>query len=300
MCKITTIANDPQLDNATMLVNNSFDLVEREFERVKKETLEKIREQEKIYLQNSYRDYELYQSWKYEWFNMKPGYIDDEIKKENIQHYVKSILTHQLDLTDQDKEIIKNRIGRYSNWKSSAMIIHPATEAWTDYMVGNDPLYLVDETYELLKFTLEKYNKVYQNRLRSYVIQENLDQKILWQIPDSQFGMILVYNYFDRRPFEIIQQYLTELYEKLKPGGTLLMTYNDCDRWQGVLASETGTFCYTPGWLIRDWATKLGFEQVFHWHEDGPWSWIELRKPGEFVSIKGGQSLAKILPKPVA
>jgi hypothetical protein len=79
----------------------------------------------------------------------------------------------------------------------------------------------------------------------------------------------------------------------------LLMTYNDCDRWQGVLSAETGTALYTPGSLITSFAESLGFEQTFSYHDNGPWTWIELRKPGEWNSYRGGQALARILPKPV-
>ena len=80
----------------------------------------------------------------------------------------------------------------------------------------------------------------------------------------------------------------------------LLMTYNDCDRWPGVVAVETGTALYTPGILILSFAEMLGFETVFTWHENGPWTLLELRKPGKNTTLRGGQTLAKILPKPVA
>ena len=107
----------------------------------------------------------------------------------------------------------------------------------------------------------------------------------------------MAYNYFDHRPFEIIQKYLTEIYTKIRPGGALLMTFNDCDRWPAVVAAERNIMCYTPGWMVRDWAQSLGFTIEFDWNENGTWSWLELRKPGKFQSVRGGQTLAKIMPK---
>ena len=181
------------------------------------------------------------------------------------------------------------------------MILRPGRESWIDNMVNNDPIYLVDENYDLLKPTLLRFNEIYQRRLRTYIIREDQeDEEILWQLPEGQFGLVLAWNYFNNRPFEIIRRYLTELYTKMQPGGTLLMTFNDCDRWPGVKAVESGVGLYTPGSLIQGFANHLGFEEHFAYHDDGPWTWLELRKPGERQSLRGGQALAKILPKPVA
>ena len=52
--------------------------------------------------------------------------------------------------------------------------------------------------------------------------------------------------------------------------------------------------------MVRGWAHHVGFEETFCYHDDGPNTWIEFRKPGESTSLRGGQTLAKILPKPVA
>ena len=55
--------------------------------------------------------------------------------------------------------------------------------------------------------------------------------------------------------------------------------------------------CYTPGGMLRDLAESIGFETVFSWNDDSPSTWLELRKPGELTSLRGGQTLAKIFAK---
>jgi hypothetical protein len=65
-------------------------------------------------------------------------------------------------------------------------------------------------------------------------------------------------------------------------------------------AVEQGITGYTPGSLVRAWANYLGFEEVFCHATGGPSVWIEFQKPGQSTSLRGGQSLAKILPKPIA
>jgi hypothetical protein len=180
------------------------------------------------------------------------------------------------------------------------MIIHPMLEPFTHEMTASDPLYLVDESHYLLEPTLEQFNPVYRNRLRPYVIKESFDQPILTRLPDQQIGFCLVYNYLDYRPFALIKIYLEEIYQKLLPGGVVAMTFNDCDRYQAMQAVEQGITGYTPGSLVRAWANYLGFEEVFCHTTGNPSVWIEFQKPGQSTSLRGGQSLAKILPKPVA
>jgi hypothetical protein len=49
--------------------------------------------------------------------------------------------------------------------------------------------------------------------------------------------------------------------------------------------------------MILSFAESLGFELTFTFHDDGPWTWVEFQKPGEWNSLRGGQTLAKIVPK---
>lgn len=194
----------------------------------------------------------------------------------------------------------RNRISRYVGWQHPAMILRPGYETYINDMVSNDPLYLVDLSHELLKPAVSQYNELYQQRLRNYVVNERNQDQILNQLPDSQFGLILCYNYFNFRPFEIIRKWLTELLQKLKPGGVLLITFNDCDRDKAVMLSENKYCCYTPGRLVTQLVQTLGFEIIFQWHDEGPSTWLELKKPGTLHTLRGGQTLAKIMPKTIA
>jgi hypothetical protein len=297
--KIIQISQHSELDNLRDNILNSFDRFETEFNQLKEKVKKQIEEEEKPYFQNSYTCYEQNRSWKYnDWFDTP---VANQIKqREKNEMYVDLMLNIRLPMVGQTQELIMNRITRCSGWTNTTMILHPGQESWLHNMVSNDPIYLVDESYELLKPVLSQFNDLYQRRLRTYTIREGQNLDILWQLPNNQFGLVLAWNYFNYRPFEIIRQYLTELYEKIRPGGMLMMTYNDCDRWEGVKAVEATTGLYTPGSLITSFAESLGFEQHFTYHDNGPWTWIELRKPGEWRSYRGGQALAQILPKPVA
>ena len=203
-------------------------------------------------------------------------------------------------MTDEVETLFKGRVAAACDWHHPAVIIHPMMESFTQEMVGADPLYLVDESHYLLEPTVSQFVQGYQNRLRPYVIEESFDRPILAQLPDQQLGFCLAFNYFDYRPFEIIKKYFEEIYQKLLPGGIFAFTFNDCDRYQAMEAVEQNITCYTPGTLVRGWAKYIGFEEYFCYQTTGPSVWVEFRKPGELTSLRGGQCLAKILPKPVA
>ena len=256
-------------------IEQAFDQFENKLDQLKQSIKQEIEKAETPYFVESYRLYE----------------------QEMANETAADILNRQPNILPKTRDFYQHRIVRYTSWKYPAMVLRPGSETYVNHMVDCDPLYLVDEKHELLAPTLDYYNEVYQRRLRTYVINERQDGNILTQLPNDQLGLILAYNFFNFRPLEVIRQYLAELYQKLRPGGTLIMTINDCDRDKGVMLVERHFACYTPGRMIIDLAHSFGFETEFVWDDGGPSTWVELRRPGELTSLRGGQTLAKIVPK---
>ena len=75
------------------------------------------------------------------------------------------------------------------------------------------------------------------------------------------------------------------------------MTFNDCDNEHGVILAEENFAAYTPNGLIKQLIDNLGFVLTFEYNNDSNSTWIEVQKPGTLESLKGGQTLAKIVPK---
>ena len=210
------------------------------------------------------------------------------------------MLFRSMNITDETRTFLNARVKMYNSWKYPGMIIRPGLENFINDMVMFDPLYLVDQSYDLLQPAIEQFPIEYQKRLRPYLVNELQGRPFLRQIPDNQFGICLVYNFFNFRPLESIKIYLNEIYQKLRPGGALLMTFNDCDRDKAVMLVENHFASYTPGSLIKELAISIGYKIEFVWDDAGPSTWIEFKKPGELTSIRGGQTLAKIIHKSVA
>ena len=195
-------------------------------------------------------------------------------------------------------ELFYSRVRKNVDWHYPAMIFRPGYENFIDEMVGYDPVYLVDVAHKFIEPALSKFNELYQRRLRVHIIKENENNHILDQLPNNQFGMVLGCHFFNFRPLEVIKQYLLEIYTKLRPGGIFMMTFNDCDRWTAVkLVEDNKAGTYTPGNLIFELAKSMGYTIDYCWHDKGPQTWLELRKPGILTSLRGGQTLAKIVSK---
>lgn len=272
---IITSSLTNQFHNGHLKINEAFDSFETQLNDLKANIQQQIEKEERPYFQESYRLYD----------------------KEMIFETSEYILNRRMFISKESLEFINARLNRYATWKHAGMIIRPGKEDFVKSMVMFDPLYLIDQSYELITPAIIDFHYDYQRRLRPYVVNERADQPVLGQIPNDQFGICLAYNYFNFKPLEVFKQYLTELYTKLKPGGTLAFTFNDCDRDKAVILVEQHFACYTPGRLIKELALIIGYEIEFEWHDNGPWTWLELRKPGELTSFRGGQTLARVMPK---
>ena len=215
----------------------------------------------------------------------------EEFSQDTVEH----ILNRGLPIDQTSENILLARVKSYADWRLPGMIIRPAKSDYIDSMVALDPLYLVDHDIGLLEPAKERYLPEYQRRLRLYTINDYVKRPIFKNFPENQFGLIFAYNYFNYKPLSVINDYLAEMYRLLRPGGQLIFTYNNCDLWHCVSFAEKNFMCYTPGVKIWNLARDHGYTVTFEHNGVLDAKWIELKKPGEITSIKGGQSLAKIV-----
>jgi len=254
-------------------VLSSIDHFEHTVEDIKEEISHLIQQMEPAYLTESYRLY----------------------SQEMIYDSAEYILDRRISIAADVLAYITARIQAHGDWRYAGMIIHPGHEEWITYLVGHDPLYLVAPMTELLDPAVLRFNDQYQRRLRTYTVTESIQDPILSQLPDSQFGFCLVYNFFNYKPLQIVNQYLTEIYQKLKPGGVVAFTFNDCDYAGAVALAERSFMCYTPGRHVLAHAQQIGYQVRQRYRMDNSTTWVELQRPGTLSSLRGGQSLAKVV-----
>ena len=217
-----------------------------------------------------------------------------------------SITTQTFLIEEDTTEYLERRIDKYTNWTYPGLQISPifGGKDLTDSMVSLDPLYLVDYQQTLVNEVSKQYNLTYRNRLRPYTMRRydfNNPKQILFpKLPVEQFGFILACNFMDKFPLPVIEAYLLEIFNLLRPGGVMLFTFNDCDIPHNIQLVEQGYRPYTPGKEVRKLIKKLGYEILNHHSESYGIAWFEIKKPGEIRSSRGGQPLGKICHYPVA
>ena len=223
--------------------------------------------------------------------------ISEEIYQNSLQDTAEYILNRRrksLTLAEEEnRDLFLSRLGMYNSWKYPAIEIRPAQGEITDYIKGCDPLYLVDTDNGLFDEVKKLWHEMYQRRLRYYTIDEQSTTP-LKDLPDNQFGLIVSVDYFNFKTLTIIENFLQDFYTKLRPGGIAMFTYNNCDLPYAVRNVDKNFCCYTPGHRVIELAKHAGFELVKNIDRLENISWLELRKPGEITTLRGGQTLGEI------
>jgi SAM-dependent methyltransferase len=232
---------------------------------------------------------------------LQPSYFEKSYKwyTNEMQHEQPQYILERrlIPGNDDDSMALSTRIKTWADWRYPVACLRPGVEEFVNDLVAGSPLYIIDQYYELLEPTLNRFNEKYRRHLRPYIIKESETEPLMPFLPNGQFGLIFAYNYFNFRPLEAMRRYFTEILEKLRPGGIFIFTINNCDNAHPVALCESNYACYTPGQLVLNLATMLGFEHRYTYDPRDQLCWYELAKPGELTTLRGGQSLAKIVPK---
>lgn len=219
---------------------------------------------------------------------------------EMIYESTDYILNRRLKGDDESIESIISCIKRYSDWRLPGLCLRPGLETFIEHMVPLYPMYVADANMDLLNPSISKFTPEYQRRLCVYLINDYKNREPLHQLPSEQFGLIFAYNFLNYKPLNIIERYIKGFAEKLRPGGHAIFTYNDCDIAQGVGLAEKCFMCFTPGHKIEELVLKYGLDIVTKERGHFDLSWMDIVKPGKIYSIRGGQTMAKIMSDDLA
>jgi len=188
-------------------------------------------------------------------------------------------------------EELTQRINLYSNWKYPALEIGCRDGDWTKLLVASDPLYIADVFPDFLTSAVNQFPEMYQSRVRKYLIHNfyKIDN-----LPKNQFGLIFSFNFFNYLSVDSIKQLLLQAMEWLRPGGTIIFTYNNADLSTSAGLAESYFMTYVPESILVPMAESIGFETVTSYNSEPSHSFIEFKKPGVLNSIKSSQALGEI------
>ena len=173
-------------------------------------------------------------------------------------------------------------------------------DGWISLMVASDPFYLMGPSITNLEKSLQSFPKIYQKRVRLYELNDKRD---LSTLPQAQFNLIFCWDFFNHLSIDIIDLYLQQMMRLLRPGGTLLFTYNNCDLAMSAKLVD---------WNSASWCTPLLLEKIYSKHgfelvgfddvisDDAKVShvsWAELKRPGDLATLKLAQANGVVMRK---
>jgi SAM-dependent methyltransferase len=236
----------------------------------------------------------------------------DDIAKElfdtdsNRNLFNESKIYQSMTVNEKEFEIINTQIGSYSNWRYPSLILYPRDKKWiSSSIVASDPLYIVHDNsilgndYDSVLTLMEDFSDVYKSRLRVYSIDSN-NYSIL---PQNQFGFILLWDWLTYLSIDRFNEYFQQIYKLLKPGGSCMFSYNNCDIPESARLAELNDASYATAKKVKQLVKRIGFnilkvvdlptDDAVYTHI----SWIEIQKPGKLTTVKAHQALARIIPK---
>lgn len=230
------------------------------------------------------------------------GINKTEFKEEKIRSL--------LPINENIKNIFQAELAKYSQIKYPGLQINSRsfvkdltnikgtsdlddTNFWISPMVSSDPFYMIGPNLEVLHASFSSYPEMYQKRVRLYQWNDQRDLSIL---PQDQFNIIFCWDFFNYLTLETITQFLSQMIRLLRPGGTLLFTYNNCDLADSARLVDLNLAGWTTPKLLEAIYLKLGFEldsldDIISDEPNIPHvSWMKLKRPGELTTVKMSQA----------
>lgn len=222
------------------------------------------------------------------------GY-DADLRNSMMNHTMR--MEREFNLPEAARNLALDRIRNYCDWHYPGLELGCRTGRWTQYLVGCDPLYIVDLDQSFLDVTASQFPELYQSRLRKYVIQflPNTNESNLSILPENQFGFIFSWEFFNYLALDTTRYYLEQAFKLLRPGGTMMFSYNDGDTPNGAAYAPYAQ-SYMPKSHLVKICNQIGFQIVnSECYDNGVVNWLEIRKPGRFSTIKSSQALGEII-----
>lgn len=214
-----------------------------------------------------------------------------------FKHYHKT----EFNISNEIDLLIRSTIHQHADWHFPAIQLgcRALSQKYTADLVANDPLYICDIDLTYINEATAQFNDIYNKRIRKYVISDHNIQVL----PNNQIGFILSWMFFNFTESKVLENYLTNLIKLLRPGGSLMFSYNNGDIFDSCRLAETGGMSYISKRKILDMCDRLGYLVVNSYDLPNTddqvkyISWIEIQKPGELNTVKRSQAMGQILRK---
>ena len=280
---VLSLTADPEYQSTLASIVKQFDTVKQllpittqETNKLIKQVEAKISEQSSKFFASNYQ--------------LEISFKDDDMLPENIRNF-RHWRRIRMDLDDSPDKHLLSRIFQHSSYKYPALEIGCRDGEFTQHLVASDPLYIADVHPEFLTNAISMFPEEYQGRVRKYPIKNNNIEGP----PENQFGFIFSYNFFNYLSFDSIKQLMLSAQRWLRPGGSIIFTYNNSDIGVGAAYAESYYMSYVPRSMLIPMCESIGFKLVDHRDYDPNISWVEFQKHGTLTTVKASQALGEIM-----
>jgi hypothetical protein len=234
-----------------------------------------------------------------------------ESKSVTSDVFKESTIVSHLPTNEIVRTIFNNKISkisqvRYPGLQINTRLFPPAEinpsniDGWISLMVASDPLYLMGPSIEILQESLQSFPEIYQKRVQLYELNDKRD---LSTLPQAQFNLIFCWDFFNHLSVDVIDLYLQQMMRLLRPGGTLLFTYNNCDLVMSARSADSNSASWCTPLLLEKIYSKHGFELIGF--DDiisddvnvSHVSWAELKRSGDLTTSKISQASGAVRRK---
>lgn len=208
-------------------------------------------------------------------------------------HLALTVQESRVNIIESDtREQVSAKIRAFTDWKYPCLEIGPGNGTWTDNLVGSDPLYLIDIHKEYVDKTLSNFTDIFAKRIRTYFVGEMHGKETFdySELPTDQIGLIFSWAVLDFHPIEDIAIFLQQCSRILRPGGTLIFSYNDCEYLEGMRLFEKKEKTYMTKNMLVELSKKSSLDvESFHTNKNQNNFWVVIKKSGTLKSIKKSQ-----------
>jgi hypothetical protein len=220
--------------------------------------------------------------------------LSNKIYENYVRLPVKELLNFlkMFEPVEEIQEVIKTRIGMYVDWQYPCLEVEPKFGIFTKYLTSCEPLYLLMQHREMAELATESFNEIYKRRIAIYYDEQDAF------LPKNAIGFIFAWDVFTVFSLAEIKLSLEKFFSWTKPGGTVLVNYNDCDNPMAAEFFERSMRTYVTNDIMIQIAKDIGFEIKYNGKlEHQGVTWLELAKPGVMTKIKLASPLGIISDK---
>lgn len=173
---------------------------------------------------------------------------------------------------------------------------HRVPEILTHLSNHSNPLYVADIYEESFVLLDQLPSKVKKRTIVRCLGKEDNQTGLHNVLPMNQFGFVLAWNLFNYFTEEVMQDWLEQIAQLLRPGGRVFFTYNNClDPTNAHYVDVCRNGFAIPS-RIEMIAQQLGLE-VQEFNRLQSTHWAVLSQPGEFRSIRVTPGVGQIMIK---